>query len=267
MESQSQNPNSSTEDSSQAQSSRATGTAGKTPSGSKGASGTDNNGQEQVSGLDDASSREPFEQTRGKIEQLGQLNSQTGAAGKARAALSSEDTPTASGQSQKGSTPEWQTSLQSTLKQGWTTVSERVRAATPAQLALGAAAVGAAVWLGTRNRGAKAKTRKQQSAADRWSDYPSGSDGSRSDSHYGQYESYGRQQSPLATGQASSYGQPFGQRGAAGESKSGLSGSSQRNRQSDDLSSGSQTTSGRTGGDRDQSNEAWQRPTEERWDD
>lgn len=92
-----------------------------------------------------------------------------------------------------------------TLKSSWQRVSEGVKRTnvSPTTLALGAAAVGAAVWLGTRKRTPKAA--KQQTAADRWGEYPSGS--------------------------------------------------------------GNDRTAGRTRGVLDQSNEPWQRPTQERWDD
>ena len=239
MESQSQNPNSSTESSSSAQSSQATGTAGKsTP---KNTSRTESAGIEQVSGVN---AIESPEQAMGHAKQLDELNPQTGAAGNAQAALSSQDTPVRTGQQGSNATPEWQTALQATLKNSWTSVAARIRTASPTQIALGAAAVGAAVWLGTRKRGAKADARKQQSSADRWSDYPSGSDGSRSEGQYGRYSSQASDQEYDTQRQGSRIV-----------------------RQSGELPAGSQSTSGPASGAYGQSGETWQRPADERWDD
>lgn len=238
MESQSQNPKSSTESSSQAQSPQATDTAGKATS--KGTSRAENVGTEQISGLNGLDSPE---QARGQVEKLGQVNSQTGAAGKGKADLSSAGEAT-----QSREMPEWQKSLQKTLKSSWTTVSQSVRSASPTQLALGAAAVGAAVWLTTRKRGTKADKRKQQTAADRWSDYPTGSDGSRSEGRYGQSGSQG------STRPMSQYGSERSSQPTGSQSSGSQYGSSQ-------------TTSGQGSGPYGQSGEAWQRPTDERWDD
>ncbi len=200
-------------------------------------------GTEQISGLN---ATELSERAIGAAKQLGELNAQTGAAGKATSAEQKEVTSRGQNQSRLGAATEgnptdnpgraqqWQ-ALQSTLQQGWTSLTQRVRAASPAQLALGAAAVGAAVWLGTRKRGAKAKSGYDQSSADRWSDYPSGSDGSRSEGRYGQYEQAGKGWTPRS--------------------------------QASGLPSGSQATSGRAAGAPGQADETWQRPTHERWDD
>lgn len=259
MESQSQNSLASGGSSDQAKSTPARETAVKTPSisqasqNSQGAGSTDNNGQEQVSGLNAASTRQPLEQTLGQTEQLGQVNAQTGAAGKANAGLSSQNTPTqpgqstsrygaASGSTDRRKTPEWQKTLQSSLQKGWTSVTERVKTASPTQLALGAAAVGAAVWLGTRKRTPKVSKDTSQSAADRWLDYPTGTAGSRSEGGYSQQ--YARTTSSMRS-QSGSQSQP-GQANASGES---------------------QTTKGNATGLHGQSNETWQRPTDERWDD
>ncbi len=237
MESQPQNPQASSPDS----------TAASTPQAAKSASQpsgqttrrTETAGVEQVSGLNGL---ETPERAIGEIKQLGELNSQTGAAGKAYSALSSAETPVQAGQTgQKSTTPEWQTNLQSTLQQGWTSLTKRVNAASPTQLVLGAAAVGAAVWLGTRKRASKADSRKQQTSSDRWSDYPTGSDGSRSDSQYGKPDS------PRSTQPTSRYDE---QRAAQ------PTGSQE-----------SQTTKGAASGPYGQSNETWQRPSQERWDD
>ncbi len=122
---------------------------------------TETAGVEQISGLN---AQESPQQAIGKIKQLGELNAQTGAAGRAKAELAATD---AAGTS--SAQPEWQSAIQATLQQGWKAVANRVKSASPTELALGAAAVGAAVWLGTRKR---ASVAKQQSSADRWNTYP-----------------------------------------------------------------------------------------------
>ncbi|MBC7447914.1 MAG: hypothetical protein H7330_07625 [Hymenobacteraceae bacterium] len=248
MESQSQNPTSATTPSgAAAPTPQASQPAGKSPS--QGARRSESAGTEQVSGLN---ALESPEQAIGKIKQLGELNSQTGAADKAHAALSSSTTPVKTGE--KSATPEWRATLQSTLQQGWTSLSARVRGASSTQLALGAAAVGAAVWLGTRKRGSKTSSREQQTSADRWSDYPKGSDGSRSDSHYGESDTQ------------ASY-QPTRQDDESRSARtSGIQGS-QEGTPRPGSQPGSQTTKGTSSGPYGHSQETWQRPSEERWDD
>ena len=148
---------------SSASASTSTNPADRNAAGSGAARGSETAGVEQISGLN---AQESPEQAIGKIKQLGELNSQTGAAGRAKAELAAADAAGASSEQ-----PEWQTAIQATLQQGWKAVANRVKSASPTELALGAAAVGAAVWLGTRKRSSSAAA-KQQSSADRWNAYP-----------------------------------------------------------------------------------------------
>ncbi len=138
--------------------------------GAESQSKRENLGTEQISGLNglDTSS-----QARGLADTIGNHNRQTGAGGKAQAAAgtaqpqagqSGQSSRTADRGAQKSSeAPAWQ----KTLKSGWQNVSGRVLSASPAELAIGAAAIGAALWLGTRKRSSSANS-NQQSAADRW---------------------------------------------------------------------------------------------------
>ena len=77
--------------------------------------------------------------------------------------------------SEKGSSPmpTWQsavTAVRDTARTAWAALPARVRTASPTTLALGAAAVGAAVWLGTRKSKSGAEARYSQKSTDRWAD-------------------------------------------------------------------------------------------------